>query len=124
MLTPRFLRPYRVEIHNAVPETPLESHEYIVTFLDHVSFAGTAKSRHAQMDIRNSDEFVCVVDCTDCSAAFQDPEAWDKEPVGWTVHADGDKLVYNGEIYVIKGYHIVISPFGDNARLIEILCQR
>ena len=123
MLTPRMLRPHGVEIHNALPETPRESPGIIVTFLNHVSFAGTAKSRHTQMDTRNSDEFVCVVDCTDCDEAFQEPEIWDNSPVGWTAHADGDFLIHNGVTYKIKGYHI-ICPFGNDAQLVEILCQR
>ena len=49
------------------------------------------------MDTRNSDEFVCVVDCTDCDSVFQEPETWDKSPVGWTAHADGDFLIHAGE---------------------------
>ena len=40
MLTPRMLRPHSVEIHNALPETPMESPEVIATLLNHVSFAG------------------------------------------------------------------------------------
>ena len=75
------------------------------------------------MDTRNSDEFVCVVDCTDCDAVFQEPEIWDKSPIGWTAHADGDFLINNGETYTIKGYRI-IRPFGNEAQLVEILCQR
>ena len=118
MLTPRMLRPHSVEIHNALPETPMESPEVIVTPLNRVSFAGTAK-----MDTRNSDEFVCVVDCTDCDQPFKEPEVWDKSPIGWTAHADGDFLIHNGETYTIKGYRI-IRPFGNKAQLVEILCQR
>ena len=112
-----------MEIHNALPEAPMESPKVIATSLNHVSFAGTVKSRHTQMDTRNSDEFVCVVDCTDCDHPFSEPEAWDKSPVGWTAHADGDFLIYNGVTYTIKGYHI-IRPFGNDAQLVEILCQR
>ena len=123
MLTPRMLRPHSVEIHNALPETPMESPEVIVTPLNRVSFAGTAKSRHTQMDTRNSDEFVCVVDCTDCDQPFKEPEVWDKSPIGWTAHADGYFLIHNGETYTIKGYRI-IRPFGNKAQLVEILCQR
>lgn len=123
MLTPRMLRPHSVELHNALPETPMESPGAIVTSLNHVSFAGTAKSRHTQMDTRNSDEFVCVVDCTDCDAVFQEPEVWDNSRVGWTAHADGDFLIHNGVTYTIKGYRI-IRPFCNDAQLVEILCQR
>ena len=123
MLTPLMLRPHSVEIHNALPETLMESPEVIVTTLNRVSFAGTVKSRHTQMDTRNSDEFVCVVDCTDCTSTFQEPDAWDKNPVGWTAHADGDFLIHAGETYTIKGYRI-ICPFGNDAQLVEILCQR
>lgn len=123
MLTPRALRPHSVEIHNALPVKPLGSPKVIATPLNHVSFAGTAKSRHTQMDTRNSDEFVCVVDCTDCDQPFKEPEDWDKSPIGWTAHADGDFLIHNSMTYTIKGYRIV-RPFGNDAQLVEILCQR
>lgn len=123
MMSPRWLRPHMITIRNKFPNEQDGDCLFQETILKHVKFQGKAKDNLTREDTEVEDEYIVTIDCHDVEQPFIPYNKWEPGQKGFTIHPEGDELVYDEVIYSITSFTL-IAPFGDRPEFIEITCQR
>ena len=125
MRSPRFLRPHSIQICNLPEKETNYKREPVVTSLRHVKCQGPVRDSRSGMMTLPEDQITVTIDCSDMESRFYHYAEWEEqEPkLGWTVHPDGDYIIWNDLQYSILE-HELINPFREKPEFIELICQR
>ena len=125
MRTPRIIRPHKITIFNRLADEVDGESVYKDTKIDNVSVVTKTKSGFSQKEgntnLKVEDTVIITIDLSD-APTYTHFNAWDKEPVGFTSHTEGDYVIFNDLRLNIIGF-VEIIPFGA-PEFVELTCQR
>lgn len=126
MRTPRLVRPHKIVIFNKLAEEVNGESVYKDTKINNVAIVTKTKSAFAQkmgnVNLEVEDTVIITIDLSD-APAYTNFNFWDVEPIGFTLHTEGDYLTFNDVRYNIIAFKEII-PFKSYPEFIEITCQR
>lgn len=128
MKIPSFLKPHSITLVNYQKEEINHEKQSKETLIKNCKVTGTYSDSSVvttgAVNLRIKDGITITIDCSDVTEQYVYSEQWDKDlkHIGWTVHAFGDYVIFNGAELSIIGFK-EIDPFGK-VEFIELQCQR